>query len=222
MSSSKILRGSDTDSAQEWQPPNVGRPHSKDGGRERTMLTADQLSQLQKQAYEEGREEGFEFGHKEGLVKSESQLREWVHSMDELLTTLDTPLKVLDNQVERELVELVISLVRQLVRREVKIDPNHIIGVVHDALSILPIASRGVRVVLHPDDAELVRRIYDVTDKELGWKIIEDPVLARGGCRILTETSQVDATLESRLAALFAPLHGGERDQDEVSPEVEE
>ncbi|MES9857829.1 MAG: flagellar assembly protein FliH [Sedimenticola sp.] len=222
MTSSKILSGSDTDNAQEWQPPNVSQPHGKGGGRERSMLTADQLEQLQKQAYEEGRKEGFEFGHKEGLIKSECKLQEWIQRLEELLTTLDTPLKVLDNQVEQELVELVISLVRQLVRREVKLDPKHIVGLVHEALAIMPVASRGIRVVLNPDDAKLIREIYDVTDKELGWKIIEDPVLARGGCRVLTETSQIDATLESRLVALFAPLLGGERGADETSQEREE
>lgn len=217
MSSSKILSGSETDTAQEWQPPNVGKANGNIS-HERTMLTADQLSQLQKQAYDEGfdegRKKGFEYGHKEGLVKSAEQINQWSNHMDSLLTTLDTPLKLLDNQVERELVELVMSLVRQLVRREVKLDPNHIVGVVREALSILPVASRGVRVVLHPDDAELIRQIYDVSDSELGWKIIEEPVLARGGCRVQTETSQVDASLESRLTALFAPLLGGERGED--------
>lgn len=220
MSSSKILSGDDTENVEEWLPPNVSQRHGS-GRRERTMLTADQLDQLQKQAYDEGFEqgkgEGFEFGHREGLIKSQGQLQEWSDRMDGLLTTLNTPLKSLDAQVERELVELVIALVRQLVRREVKLNPNQIIGVVRDALSILPVASRGIRVVLHPEDADLVKQIYDVTDKELGWKIVEDPVLARGGCRVMTETSQIDATLESRLATLFAPMLSGERDEDEAT-----
>ncbi len=68
--------------------------------------------------------------------------------------------------------------------------------------------------MLNPEDAGLIRQVFDVTDKELGWTIMEDPVMARGGCKVLTETSQIDATLESRLAALVAPLLGGERDED--------
>jgi flagellar assembly protein FliH len=81
-------------------------------------------------------------------------------------------------------------------------------------MSILPVSSRNISLILHPEDASLVRETYELSESELGWRIVEDPVLARGGCRISTETSQVDATLESRLATLIAPLLGGERDLD--------
>jgi flagellar assembly protein FliH len=109
----------------------------------------------------------------------------------------------------------VIAIVRQLVRREVKSDPNLIIGVVREALSILPVNSRNVRLLVHPEDAELIREIYSLGDTEVGWKLVEDPVVNRGGCKVVTDTSQIDATLESRLASLIAPLLAGARAVDE-------
>jgi flagellar assembly protein FliH len=190
----------------------------RDSGHGGSLLTADQLQQLQKQAYEEGfekgRKEGFEYGHKEGLTAGRQRLEEKAGQLDTLLTSLETPFQQLDDQVELELIELVIAMVRQLVRREVRNDPGQIIGVVREAMSILPVSSRNISLILHPEDASLVRETYELSENELGWRIVEDPVLARGGCRISTETSQVDATLESRLATLIAPLLGGERDLD--------
>jgi flagellar assembly protein FliH len=190
----------------------------RDSGHGGSLLTADQLQQLQKQAYEEGfekgRKEGFEYGHKEGLTAGRQRLEEKAGQLDTLLTSLETPFQQLDDQVELELIELVIAMVRQLVRREVRNDPGQIIGVVREAMSILPVSSRNISLILHPEDASLVRETYELSESELGWRIVEDPVLARGGCRISTETSQVDATLESRLATLIAPLLGGERDLD--------
>jgi flagellar assembly protein FliH len=59
-----------------------------------------------------------------------------------------------------------------------------------------------------------------VSEAELAWKIVEDPVCARGGCKVLTGSSQVDATLESRLAALINSLLGGERDVDASEEEA--
>jgi flagellar assembly protein FliH len=183
-----------------------------------SMLTAEQLEQLQKEAYDEGfalgKKEGFSYGHKESLTQGQMKIDGLIGQVESLMSTLDTPLKQLDEQVERELVELVISMVRQLVRREIRMEPSHIIGIVRESLSILPVSSRNIRVHLHPEDAQLVRTIYDMSDKEQGWKIIEDPVLARGGCRVITETSQIDATLESRLAAMITRIMGGERDDD--------
>lgn len=185
--------------------------------------TAADLEQIQKQAYEEGYEqgkkEGFEFGHKEGLEQSKQELHSYVSHMQQLLASFETPLRDLDNQVERELLSLVIAIVKQLVRREVKSDPNLIVGVVREALSILPVNSRNVRLIVHPEDAELIREIYALGDSELGWSLVEDPVINRGGCKVVTETSQVDATLDSRLASLIAPLLAGARSIDEHEDE---
>ncbi len=220
-SSSKVIPAAGLHKVETWQPPEMAQTRRRGGDAQApgTLLTAAQLEQIQKQAYEEGfeqgKKDGFAYGHKEALEQGRNKLRESVQRLEDLLVALNTPFKELDDQVEEELVTLAIAIVRQLVRREVKTDPAQIVGVVRDALSILPVASRNIRVVLHPDDAELLRQIYNVSQSELGWKIVEDPVLARGGCKVLTDTSQVDATLESRLAALIAPLLGRERADEE-------
>ncbi|MCW8881088.1 MAG: flagellar assembly protein FliH [Sedimenticola sp.] len=220
-SSSKVLSGSATGDAQQWVPPSMGETNGKGAAKKHnsgSMLTAEQLEQLQKEAYDEGfalgKKEGFAYGHKESLTQGQQKIDQLIAQVETLMATLDLPLHQLDEQVERELVELVISMVRQLVRREIRMEPSHIIGIVRESLSILPVSSRHIRVHLHPEDAQLVRSIYDMSDKEQGWKIIEDPVLARGGCRVITETSQIDATLESRLAAMISRIMGGERDED--------
>lgn len=222
--SSKVLSGSDAGEAQQWLPPNMGEKEEKSVVKMRsttTMLTAEQLEELQKEAYQEGfelgKKEGFAFGHKEALEKGQQRISQLIEQVEALMQTLDTPLQELDEQVERELVDLVISMVRQLVRREIRLEPSHIIGIVRESLSILPVSSRNIRVQLNPEDAKLVREIYDMNDREQNWKIVEDPVLARGGCRIVTETSQIDATLESRISALIARIMGGERDEDSSS-----
>jgi flagellar assembly protein FliH len=181
--------------------------------------TAQELEAIHQQAYEEGfekgKQEGFEFGHKEGLNQAKHELQGYATKLDQLLETFEQPLRNLDNQVEKELLALVISIVKQLVRREVKSDPNLIVGVVREALSVLPVSSRNVRLLLHPEDAELIRDVYALGDTEVGWQLIEDPVINRGGCKVVTDTSQVDATLESRLTSLIAPLLAGARAIDE-------
>lgn len=238
MTSSKVISSGGLMDVQQWSPPNMDEMETEFDApevveTEAPVLTADQLQQIQKAAYDEGFEqgrkegfelgrtdgfeqgktEGIEYGHKEALNQGRSELQGRVARLDRLMELLDRPLRQMDDQVEHELIEMVISMVRQLVRREVRTDPEQIIGVMREALSILPVSSRGIRVVLHPEDAEVVRKIYELSERELGWRIIEDPVLARGGCRVVTESSQIDATLESRLATLIAPLLGDERDQ---------
>ncbi|NNE64717.1 MAG: flagellar assembly protein FliH, partial [Gammaproteobacteria bacterium] len=51
-------------------------------------------------------------------------------------------------------------------------------------------------------------------DEEQSWKLVEDPIITRGGCEIKTETSVINATLENRLSELAAAVLGGERARD--------
>jgi flagellar assembly protein FliH len=76
-----------------------------------------------------------------------------------------------------------------------------------------------VRLSLHPEDADLIREVYALADTEVGWTLIEDPVIMRGGCKVVTDSSQIDATLDSRLASLIAPLLAGARSEDETQDE---
>ena len=124
---------------------------------------------------------------------------------------LAKPFEELDAEVERELLTLAMALARQIVRRELKTDPTQIIGIIREAISALPVAAREVRVHLHPEDAAVVRQNLAPTESERAWVIIEDPVMARGGCQITTATSRIDARLETRLGAILSELLGTER-----------
>ncbi len=190
-----------------------GRGGRATGGRTRPY-TASQLESVQKEAYEEGlaqgRRDGLATGTAEGLAKGGALV-------EELLTRLARPLEDLDQRVEESLVNLAMSVARHLVRRELKIDPGQVIAVVREAVSALPVASQAVRLHLHPDDAALVRETLVVHEGETPWHVVEDPVLTRGGCRVITEISQVDATVESRVAAAVAKVLGEEREGESAS-----
>lgn len=207
--------------ALQWQPPVMGERRAFDSPSVQPGFpTAAQLEQVQAQAraegFEQGRKEGQEYGHREGLEEGRSALREKLAQLEALMASLDQPFEDLDDQVEREIVTLVVNMVRHLVRREVKTDPGYIVGVVRETLGILPVSSRNIRVLLHPGDAQLVREAYAVSDSEQKWQLVEDPVVQRGGCRVITDTSHIDATLDSRLNTLIAPLLAGEREKDEA------
>jgi flagellar assembly protein FliH len=214
----EVIRRS-TSEVRAWQPPDVRTANEPRVANQplRTM-TAGQLDKLQQTAhdegFEQGRREGLEYGHREGVESGRADVAERVRRLDDLMNALNKPFDALDQQVEHEIVTLVIAMVRQLLRREVKLDPAQIVGVVREALGVLPVSARNIKVVLHPEDADLVREAYAIGDHEQKWQIVEDPVIQRGGCRVQTDSSQVDATLDSRLNSLIAPLLSGERHRD--------
>jgi len=207
---------------------------------ETRMLTVDEIEAMQKQAYDEafeqgrqeglrqGKEEGFQQGKKEGFQQGIDEgfkkgyddnvhlLRKQAAEFVSLLESLSEPFKKMDGKVERELVNLSIGIASQLVRREIKVDPGQIVAVVKEAVNALPLASQKVSLKLHPEDAELVRSALLLDDMSPPWVIDEDPLITRGGCKVETGMSHIDATVENRLAAIVATILGGERQEDKM------
>jgi flagellar assembly protein FliH len=195
------------------------------------MLTADEIEAVQKQAHdeaftqgwEEGRKQGYddgyrqgrEQGHSEGYAEGQAEIKQLSERFEQILKTLDQPLEELDACVEQELTTLAIAVARQLIRRELRTDPGQIVAVVREAMALLPSSARKISLHLHPDDAGLVRHALSLDDDgEQSWKIVEDPLLTRGGCKITSATSSIDARVEKRLNAVIAKAFGGERGGD--------
>jgi flagellar assembly protein FliH len=171
------------------------------------MATVGGLADLQAEAHKEAFEQGLAEGREAGRAEVQAQ----VDRLAGMFYDLAKPFDVLDADVERELLTLGMALARQIVRRELKTDPTQIIGIIREAIAALPVATRDVRVHLHPEDAAVVRQHLAPTENERAWTIIEDPVMARGGCQIMTATSRIDARLETRLGSILSDLLGTER-----------
>ncbi|MGE0623974.1 MAG: flagellar assembly protein FliH [Pseudomonadales bacterium] len=193
--------------AERWVAPDVG-----DGKRSGSAspMTVDRLEALQQTAYEEAYAQGYEAGRAEGRAS----LAALAAALNRCLEGLAEPFKELDEAVEQALVSLAIRVARQIIRREIKTDPGQIVGVVREAIELLPVAARNIEVHLHPDDAAVVRTAFGETGTNLIRALVEDPVMTRGGLRVVTDTSQVDARIEKRLEAVLATLVGGEREAD--------
>lgn len=181
------------------------------------LLTVKDIEVLQKDAQEEGYKEGFELGrvagNKSGLAAGQQQINQQLSYLQQIMTTLNTPLLDLDQQIETDLINLVSTMTRQLVRRELKTQPDHVIGAVRAAMAVLPINDRKLKIFLHPQDVELVKKGLSLED-DGGWHWVEDPLLTRGGVRLETLDTTVDATVEARLNSVINKLLGEERSSD--------
>jgi flagellar assembly protein FliH len=187
-----------------------------DGAPNTDPATLRDLVDLQAEAHKEAFAQGLEEGRQAGRA----EVREQVERLSGMFDELAKPFETLDAEVERELLTLSMALARQIVRRELKTDPTQIIGIIREAIAALPAAARDVRVVLHPEDAAVVRENLAPTESERAWTMVEDPVMSRGGCKINTATSRLDARLETRLASILSELLGSERQGDTARGET--
>jgi flagellar assembly protein FliH len=178
---------------QRWEAPNLDAGRSRPGSVE--LPTASQIEEIQRQA----REEGFQVGHAEGMQKALQENRR----LSDLIGALEMRA---DEQVAHELLALSLDIARQVLHQALKVNPELLLGVVREAIGTLPHYNQGAHLVLHPDDATLVHERMGEQLSHSGWKIFEDARVERGGARIETATSQIDASLETRWKRVVAAL----------------
>jgi flagellar assembly protein FliH len=209
-------------SIERWSLPVVegnviGRPIDE----RKAAAAAEAIARV---AREQSEARGYEAGMAKAKAETEGQVNELkarVQKLDTLLQFMSRPLEELDADVEKMLLQLTLSVGKQLARRELRVDPSQVIAIIRESLQELPMAARAARVHLHPQDAAIVRERLAEPSSERAWTIVEDPTMSRGGCIVKTETSRIDARLESRINTVMAHVLGDERapERSDASPE---
>jgi len=202
-----------TSAYQRWEAPSMVSVTDIEAGQE-GPLTVKDFEKLQKAAEQEGYQAGFEKGQEAGYQAGQQDIKQQVAKLQQIMTTLHTPLLELDQQVEDDLISLVMTMTRQLVRRELKTQPEHVIGAVRAGMAVLPINDRKLKIFLHPQDVELVKTGLSIEDEGANWQWIEDPLLTRGGVKLSTANTTIDATVEARISSVINKLLGEERSDD--------
>src|SRR5690554_7196782 len=128
-------------------------------------FTVEELEQIRAEAYNEGFATGERDGFHSGQLKAQQEARERLEArvaeLEALMSHLMEPIRDQDEQIEDMLLELVETMVRQVVQRELHIDSSQIRQVLRGALKALPVGAEQIRIYLNPTDFETVRAIRE-------------------------------------------------------------
>ena len=162
------------------------------------LPTAAQLEHIHIQAHEEG----YQAGYAEGLKQAGTEAQR----MEKMLESLNKELQQVDQQIAQDLLNLALEISKQMLQQALKIKPELLLNVVRAAINELPYFNQNAHLVLHSDDAVLLRTSMGEQLLHTGWKIFEDSQIERGGCRVETAHSQIDATLPKRWQRVVASI----------------
>ena len=161
-----------------------------------------------KQGHDEGHRKGYNDGRQHGLDETRQQVQQQQQRISQLLTALLDPCDMQTDRLEVIVLHTVTMLARSIVQRELLTDSTDIVNFVQQAIQALPIGSDNITLFLNPDDMLLVEEY--VVEQGSHWQIRADTNLMPGGCRVQTQQSVVDFSVEARLAALCERFINGE------------
>ncbi|MFZ2388303.1 MAG: FliH/SctL family protein, partial [Polaromonas sp.] len=141
-------------------------------------------------------------GHAAGLAAVQAQAEQ----LKALALALPAALRIAETGVADDLLALALDIARQVLGHALTADPQAILPLVHELLQSEPALTGAPQLLLHPDDAALVKEHLADDLKSAGWRIRADAHIARGGCRVLATSGERDASLETRWERVTATL----------------
>ena len=192
--------------AAEPAPPPIEYPSQQECDAIRLAAHDQGYDQGFSEGSAQGYEEGRAAGHAEALAEGRAQAAQEMEHLKAIAATFGEAIAQADETVAQEALDLALNLARGMLRTALAVKPELVLPVVQEAIGYLPVFQQPARIMLHPDDALLVREhIGEELDKG-GWRVINDAGLSRGGCKIDTQQNQIDATAEARWTRLAQAL----------------
>jgi flagellar assembly protein FliH len=180
-----------------------------------------ELRRLREQARQagesEGRLEGHAQGHAQGRAEGHAaglaEARAQAAQLLALARSLPAALRSAEAELADSLLALALDLGRQLAGAALQADPAIILAVVSELLVAEPALSGSPRLLLHADDAALVREHLAEEMETAGWTLQVDAAITRGGCAVKAGSGELDATVETRRQRVEAALAARMRPQ---------
>lgn len=179
---------------------------------------------------EEGRQSGYAAGFNQGRIEGQQKGKD---NIDEQLNSIIAPLGALKSLLEEghnqqilQQQSLILDLVRrvslQVIRCELTLQPQQILNLIEETLAALPDDPTQVKIHLEPSAVDKLKEL--AADKIHSWTLVADASISAGGCRIVSETSDADASVETRLNRCMAQVEAHLQDSspaDSVTNEAD-
>ena len=149
---------------------------------------------------EEGRltglDEGKHIGLEQGRIQNTDQQAAFVEVLQQQLAQVRNAHLQNREELVLWLGRVVEETCRQVVRRELSTETDHIVHVIKETLNLMPEEDQ-YSIHLSPHDAEQIKQLKP--DMGVAWQIVEDRTVTQGDCRIVSSETEAEARMESRL-----------------------
>ena len=155
-------------------------------------------SELQRHAFEQGRQKGMEEERAQGQAKVDEELKRVIHLANQIGRARVAALE----EQERDIVEVALAISHKIILREVETDKEFIVRQVRQILGFL-LNTSLVTLKVHPQDLEVLEPLHQDLRAELGGGghlIIEGHEdVELGGCLVEQAGLQLDTRLQQQL-----------------------
>lgn len=189
-----------------WQPDNFGADAAGPVPAAEPEIDAATREAQREAAWraqvQAARQSGYEDGYRDGLVALEnfkqSFARQAAAQVGAVIASFDREFEALEQQIAATVARVAVQLARQVVRGETSANPALVVRVAEEALAAVLTSARHITINVHPDDLPLIAEGAGEALAARGARLVAQPAIERGGCRVDSDVGSVDARVEVR------------------------
>lgn len=166
----------------------------------------EELAAIREQARAAGHDEGHNAGYADGLAIGRAEAAKELEHLQSIALEFSGAVAQADETIATEVLDLALHLAKTMLRSALEIKPELVLPIVRESIEYLPVLQQPALLILNPADADMVREALGEELDKGGWRMVKDPAIARGGCKVDTATNQIDAQVASRWERLSHAL----------------
>jgi flagellar assembly protein FliH len=174
----------------------------------------------------EARQGGYKDGYRDGLSALEnfkqSYAAQITAQVGRIAQSFGERLDGIEHELAASLALLATDIAQQVVRAEIRLQPERIEAVAQEALAALVHSARHIRVHVHPDDHALLTARGQLDLSARGARLVANAEAAAGGCLVESDVGGVDASVPARWRAALASLGQPGEWRDSLAPHDEQ
>jgi flagellar assembly protein FliH len=159
-----------------------------------------------KEAREQGFRQGLAVGYQQGYDAGEAKAARQGERFRQIMHGFEAGVAALDETVARDLVQLALEVARQVVRHHVEVREDVLVPVLREALNSIAAIAEQPRLIMHPEDADVVKRELGEELADHRCRISPDASMAKGGVRIEDTRFELDASVATRWQRAVATI----------------
>jgi len=168
-----------------------------------------QAQEVLAQAEQQGRDAAVQEARKVALAELDARWRTLEPALRQAVAATEQLRASWMKRWEENVIQLVIAIAERVIRRELSRRPEISQQWIREALE-LATGKTSITLLLNPDDYQafasqrkaLEQQFHQLADA----KVVADPHISAGGCRVLTEHGRIDQQLETQLARIDEEL----------------
>ncbi|QCI23642.1 flagellar assembly protein FliH [Buchnera aphidicola (Macrosiphoniella sanborni)] len=145
----------------------------------------------------------YEEGFKKGFLKGQEEQDKLKEKLNNLFFSFENDLSKFENKLYSELLKIILKISSYVIGKNLNVDKSILINYIKKMINENSFLLKTPKLIVHPDNKVLIENTFNKFLHDHKWRLEYDDSIDLNGCKIISEDSCLDATVNARWQELY-------------------